>query len=131
MNKIDHILVARLVEMYNAWDRLGIRRCDIARSGYICETFLDEEIELRGKRYHYGRIRYFIQKLNDGEKLEPISMDNMCGSNYIYPEPIVIDGHHRLCAAEIANSKKIPAIYNGRIDLLNYLKGRRKTCPQE
>ena len=37
--------------------------------------------------------------------------------------------HHRLAASHLAGAKTILANYGGRIDLLRYLTGARKTCP--
>jgi len=80
-------------------------------------------------RWDYGRIRFFYERLLAGETLEPIDVDNHCEWGRIYPEPILLDGHHRLAASYLAAAPIILANYGGRIDLLRYLTGTRKRCP--
>ena len=76
-----------------------------------------------------GRVRYFYERVKAGKKLDPIMVDNVCMNGRIYVEPVIVDGHHRLVAAHLAGEETIPADYSGRVDLLNYLTGKRKTCP--
>jgi hypothetical protein len=80
-------------------------------------------------RWDYGRIRFFYERLLAGETLEPIDVDNRCDYGHIYPEPVLLDGHHRLAASHLAAAPIILANYGGRVDLLRYLIGARKTCP--
>ena len=77
----------------------------------------------------YGRVRFFYEQLTAGKELDPIVVDNECSQYNVYPVPILIDGHHRLAASHLAAAKTIPANYSGRVDLLNYLTGKRKTAP--
>jgi hypothetical protein len=42
---------------------------------------------------------------------------------------MLLDGHHRLCGACLSFQEWVPALYSGRLDLLNYLTGKRKTAP--
>lgn len=77
----------------------------------------------------YGRIRFFYEQLLAGEALDAIEVDNVCIHRHIYPKPIVLDGHHRLAASHLAGAGIILASYGGRVDLLRYLTGARKTCP--
>ncbi len=81
--------------------------------------------------WHYGRVRFFIEELQAGRSLDPIEIDNECCGNHIFPIPTVTDGNHRLVAANLFGTATIQATYGGRIDLLNYLTGRRKTAPAE
>jgi hypothetical protein len=83
------------------------------------------------RAWDYGRIRYFYEGLLGGETLDAINVDNRCDFGQIYPEPILLDGHHRLAACHLAGTQNILASYGGRIDLLRYLTGERKTCPTE
>lgn len=81
------------------------------------------------RAWDYGRIRFFYESLLAGETLDAIEVDNVCNYGRIYPEPIVLDGHHRLAASHLASARIILASYGGRVDLLRYLTGARKTCP--
>lgn len=81
------------------------------------------------RAWDYGRIRYFYEQLLAGEALDAIDVDNECEWGRIYPIPVVLDGHHRLAASHLAGAPMICVNYGGRIDLLRYLTGRRKSCP--
>lgn len=83
----------------------------------------------RGLAYHQRRIRYFVDLLRAGQELDPISVDNACNGMHIYPIPVLLDGNHRLIASIIEKRETIPAHYGGRIDLLRYLEGKRKSLP--
>ena len=89
----------------------------------------DEARTRKQPAWDYGRIRFFYERILAGEVLDAIEVDNVCGHGRIYPEPIVLDGHHRLAASHLANTQIILASYSGRVDLLRYLTGARKTCP--
>ena len=81
------------------------------------------------RAWDYGRIRHFYEQLLAGETLDAIDVDNECEWGRIYPVPLVLDGHHRLAASHLAGAPIICVNYGGRVDLLRYLTGRRKTCP--
>lgn len=81
------------------------------------------------RAWDYGRIRFFYEQLLAGETLDAIEVDNRCDHGRVYPEPILLDGHHRLAASHLANARSIRVIYGGRIDLLRYLTGARRICP--
>lgn len=128
MEKIDYILIERLVELYSPWERLGTSpRVNYDR--FKPRKEYRDGYDQRTIGYHYGRIRYFRDLLRAGEKIDPIVLDNECWNGRVLPEPVVIDGHHRFCGAVLAKVEKIPASYSGRVDLLRYLKGLRKTVP--
>ena len=78
------------------------------------------------KLYHIQRIAWFVQHL---EEIQGISVDNRCDGWYILPNTIIDDGWHRILAAYIYGLAKVKINYGGRKDILNYLKGRRKTRP--
>lgn len=84
----------------------------------------------RTRRYHFGRVRYFTELLLLGEKLDPIVVDNACWNLRVLPIPVVLDGYHRLCAAILVGKQTIRASYSGRIDVLRWLEGKRKKCPE-
>ena len=81
--------------------------------------------------WHFSRARFFYDELLAGRTLDPISIDNRCDGGNIYAQPVLLDGHHRLGASLLAGVRVIPAHYGGRIDLRDYLTGRRRTCPTD
>ena len=94
---------------------------------YVCDK---ERTRKQPKlSWDYGWIRFFYERLLAGETLEPIDVDNRCEWGHVYPEPVLLDGHHRLAASHLANAPIILANYGGRVDLLRYLTGKRKSCP--
>ena len=94
-------------------------------------AYLDDHSRIVDEAWHIGRVRFFYDELRAGRVLDPISIDNRCDRGHIYPEPILLDGHHRLAASVIAGSRTILAWYGGRLDLLAYLTGGRRTCPSD
>ena len=72
-------------------------------------------------------MRFFYEEIRAGQKLDPIVIDN---DWTLSPYPIIDDGHHRLAAHHIAGCRIIRAWYGGRVDLLDYLTGKRKTRPR-
>jgi hypothetical protein len=93
--------------------------------------YLPDESRVVTDTWHFGRVRFFYDAILAGKVLDPITIDNVCDRGRIYPQPIVLDGHHRLAASFMATARTIPAWYGGRVDLLNYLMGRRETCPSD
>jgi hypothetical protein len=130
MPRVDIILVDRLWSAYD-WPE------DFFSMEKISATHLDQFVmqtrwsatKSRTDAWNYGRVRFFYDQLKRGIALDPITIDNVTHMGTIYPYPILVDGHHRLAAAYLAHSKTIEALYQGRIDLLNFLTGKRKTCP--
>jgi hypothetical protein len=94
---------------------------------YVCD--MERTRKQPPLRWDYGRIRFFYERLLAGETLEAIDVDNRCDWGHIYAEPVLLDGHHRLAASHLAQAPIILANYGGRIDLLRYLTGARKICP--
>jgi len=88
--------------------------------------------EDRDNEYHISRIVYFI---NHPKEISEIEVDNQTLANRyhcsILPNAQIIDGHHRLMAAAYLGMKKIKINYGGRMDVLNYLKGKRKFEPRD
>lgn len=135
MSARDELLVARLWQLYEwpEWN-LPMRRMTIAKLlRYRSQPDYVSDMERTRKQppltWDYGRIRFFYEQLLAGKKLDAIEVDNVCDGGRIYPEPVLIDGHHRLAASHLAGARLIRASYAGRIDLLRYLTGTRKTCP--
>jgi hypothetical protein len=131
----DKLIVARLWTAYEwpEWN-LPMQKMTIPKLlRYRSQPkYISDVIRTRKQpalRWDYGRIRFFYERLLAGETLEAIDVDNRCDYGHVYPEPVLLDGHHRLAAAHLANAPIILANYGGRVDLLRYLIGARKTCP--
>lgn len=135
MNDTDKVLVARLWKIYPWPERnLPMRKMTIpklltyrAQPDYVSDEERTRKQPTRA--WDYGRIRHFYERLLAGETLDPIQIDNECDFGRIYPIPVLIDGHHRLAASHLAAAPIILVSYSGRLDLLRYLTGSRKTCP--
>lgn len=132
---VDALIISRLLDLYGwnpGYDRLTLeslndyepvtdyvdewsRPCDGA-----CLTAWD-----------FGRVRFFCDEIRAGREFDPIEVDNRCCGPCIYPEPIVVDGHHRLVATKLCGIETIRAYYSGRVDLLEYLTGERSEAPSE
>ena len=123
--KIDHILVDRLAAIYRPWDQIGV--CPAEVRGFPATQF--QPMEQRDHDYDIGRVLYFRNLVQAGAEVEPIQMDNVCEGDRVYPEPLLLDGHHRLCGYILAGAKTVPTLYGGRVDLLHFLTGKRKSCP--
>ena len=94
---------------------------------YVCDRARTRKQPTRA--WDYGRIRHFYERLLSGDTLDAIEVDNECNWGRILPIPVLLDGHHRLAASRLAGAPVIFVSYGGRLDLLRYLTGKRKTCP--
>ena len=127
--------MGRLWETYPWPERnLPIRRMTIAKLlTYRSQPDYVSDAERTRKRltraWDYGRIRYFYERLLFGEVLDAVEVDNECDLMRILPVPVLLDGHHRLAASHLAGAPIISVSYSGRLDLLRYLTGARKTRP--
>lgn len=133
--RLDRVLVERLWALY-PWPEhnLPMRQITVeqllqypSQSEYVSDEA--RTLKRPTRAWDYGRIRHFYERLLAGETLDAIAVDNHCDHGHIYPEPILIDGHHRLAASHLAVARVILVSYSGRVDLLRYLTGMRKTCP--
>ena len=129
------VIVARLWELY-AWPEfnLPMRAMTVeklfryrSQPAYVSDMARTRKQPTRA--WDYGRIRFFCEELSRGVTLDAIEVDNECNFGRIYPVPILLDGHHRLAASHLAGAPTIFVSYGGRLDLLRYLTGARKTCP--
>lgn len=77
----------------------------------------------------------FAQEIEIALPIKNIELDNESSTFDILPVPIIIDGYHRWMAArylyELGSLHKIHCLYAGREDVLDYLKGKLDTMPQE
>lgn len=128
----NHILVSRLAEYLDPWHCFGGKKSQwktnieryVPASAYISET-----TGIRTPAYDWGRIRYFRDLFRSNSPVSAILLDCECHNSRVYPVPVMIDGWHRFAGAFAAKAHKLPVIFNGRLDLLRYLQGRRKTKP--
>jgi hypothetical protein len=133
--RVDKLLVTRLWALY-AWPErnLPMRKMTVEKiltypSQPVYVSDHARTVKQPPRAWDYGRIRFFYEQILIDAKLTPIEVDYVKTSAWIAPELIVLDGHHRLAASHLAGAKIILASYSGRVDLLRYLTGARKTCP--
>lgn len=87
------------------------------------EKMYDPSISMP-KEWHIGRVIYFI---NHPEEIKYIIIKNADDGYSVLPIPILVEGYHRFIAAYWLylheKLKEVYCIYEGRLDVLNYLKG--------
>ena len=140
---INTIILERLIEYFPSdscewWESDGpvgifdvmFSKASLIDSPYAFELGYKLENDDKGREvnrdWHIGRFKY----LSTLEKIDPIELDNDCSGGMVYPIPIIIDGFHRLLSRMVRGDKTIKIIYSGRLDLLRYLQGKRKTKPE-
>ena len=137
----DIILIEKLAEFYpsenwewNEGEIITLEDISIAIHNGMSEipdpygdTYMYQPIECKSNDWHIGRIIYFI---NHPEEIRDVEIDNMCNGMEILPIPVIVDGHHRFAAArwlyDQGKLKEIHCMYGGRVDVLEYLQGKRK-----
>lgn len=119
-DSVDMILVERLALLYDVWNGLGIdpvKREDLPN---VAQEHM-EPLE-RGLDYHIPRVAFFVKEIEEGRTVSPIDLDNLWSG--WWPLGIVLeDGHHRLAAAILTQTTRIPCVYSGIVDALEWLKG--------
>ena len=132
-HRYDKLRVDRLVECLAQHDTLYVGMTEEKLLAYPCvREFCEERHRLDlDDAWHLGRVRFFVEQLRAGVKLDPITVDNVCDRGHIYAVPILVDGHHRFAASFIARARTIAASYSGRVDLRRYLTGHRATPPED
>lgn len=129
----NKIVLRRLLDSYDFVDvlrgtyEIKINKKIVRSTGAI--SLFTEDKPIGDSAWHAGRIRYFMDLIKAGEKLDPAWIDNECSRSHILAEPIVTDGHHRLIAHLYSDDEHVQVCYSGRIDVLRFLQGRRKTMP--
>ncbi len=130
---IDLLLVRRLVKLYSigeAGEEFKLKARDLRGVAPIAEFLPEDKRVTVPRSWHIGRVRHFYDLIKAGQAPDPITVDNVCYENYISPAPVVLDGHHRLVASVLAKALTIPAHYSGRVDVLDYLMGKRLRVPE-
>lgn len=85
----------------------------------------------RDTEYHLGRLAFFVAAFREGASVEPLEIDKLCENGLIYPQAILLDGHHRLAAAELIGKTRVPATYGGLVSVLEWLTGETDEEPEE
>ena len=88
------------------------------------------------RAWHVGRVRYFMERIDSGWKLDPIEVESRVfwrhmSSMPVWCGPKITDGQHRFAAAAICGLQTIPATFDGVITTINWLTGQRKRRPPE
>lgn len=132
MNEVDLLLVRRLVRHYGWWPSSFYAARDAReqlRRARPIHRFKPEIKREDDPAWHFGRVKHFAMRLEKGRPVDPIIVDNYCDHGHIYAEPLIVDGHHRFAAHVLSGQRAIPALYSGRVDLLEYLRGDRLRKP--
>lgn len=141
----DIILISRMIEYFpqksfewNANEPITLDDVQFAINHHLSEMAIPfgdtfkYPPKKRTSQWHIRRILYFV---NHPQEIKNIELDNESSTFDILPVPIIIDGYHRWMAArylyELGFLHKIHCLYAGREDVLDYLKGKLDTMPQE
>lgn len=110
--------VDRLKRLYWPRDVLGMYRLQPVLAALPCPEFTSETN--RSDAYHYGRVRYFYDRILEGEAVDPIVV-LVFGREDIRAD--VHDGHHRYAAHVLARAKWIPALVEGPLTSVRWMAG--------
>lgn len=137
-DEVDQIILRRFLPYYVPWFGFEVMKVRELLSYPPYPEYVEELRRPEDPSWHAGRVRHFYDELLAGRSLTPVMIDCECGVTdpegrpaYIYPEPLLVDGHHRLAAYRLAKRATFPAYYSGRVDVLKYLIGQRRTMPRE
>lgn len=130
---VYQVLVSRILRLYNPrtaipWEVPGSFRRAVSKADSITKY---EDEPFRSDEYHLGRIRFFCDQITAEETIEPVEIDNYFDPMGPSSGIVVIDGHHRLIAADLTKLIKIPVCYAGLVDGIRWLTGRRRTIPED
>lgn len=96
------------------------------------DTWNHPVLEQKSRDWHIGRIIYFAKHPNE---IRNIEIDNECSNGFILPQPFIVDGWHRYAAArwlyEQGKLTEIHCRYGGRVDVLEYLRGKTDSFDSE
>lgn len=125
------ILVERFLEYYDPFDVLELDRAATEADLFRVDVQKIFGTATGGIEWDIGRIRYFWEELDRGRTLDPVAVKGWEESRgHLFGNPVLVDGHHRLCAANLFGLERIPAEWlAGPLEVLSWLKGRRKTDP--
>lgn len=127
-DEVSRVIVSRLLRYYDPFGALALNRGRVARRVLSARPREHLDLHCRTAAYHVGRIRWLMEHVSEW-KHTPISVDNFCDHGHFGP-PIVVDGHHRLCAAALLKRRYILATYSGLVSTLDYLTGVSRRAPE-
>ncbi len=82
------------------------------------------------RQWDLGRVRFFVEELRHGRKLDPIHIETTVhgsiSSPAIWGNPIIEDGHHRAAAAVALGEQYIRVSFGGLISQRDWLTGKRR-----
>lgn len=135
----DSVLVNRLLSHYDPFRQFFNVRPTLTevRKARMVEGYAPTRPEPSDQLIHcdtellwdLGRLKFFVELLEKDGKLDPIEGD-WRWDNGAPVRFLLVDGHHRLCAAKLARCERIDLDYSGPVDFLKYLKGERE-LPKE
>ena len=129
ISAVEMILTERLCAVYSPeW----IYDYYAKRDPWKCKPvgFLDDSARVKVHNYDERRVRYFMDKLMQGEMFEPIDVDCRWFGGVPGP-PEVLDGHHRYAAAIFLGIERIPISFGGVVRVCDWLSGRIGIAPPE
>ena len=134
----DIILVSRLYEAYDPFPPLFGDR-PVSLEEVLGATMLTTDrprLDISDRQFHLGRVKYLLGCFQSWKplskryylRMDPIVVDY--GWDRLVPTgPILVDGHHRFCAAILGDVPKIRADFSGPVKDIRYFMGRRNTRP--
>lgn len=132
--KLHHLLVARFVAYYDPFEVLELDAKKAEERLFSVRTQKVYDSSDGSVEWDIGRIRFFWEKLDRRKPLDPILArawhhDGEQVESLRAGYPVLIDGHHRLCAAVLYGVERIVAYWEGRADMAEWLTGERSTDP--
>jgi hypothetical protein len=136
---VDHLLVKRLQEFipedFDPWGcetPFTLSLVEEVDEGdieeYEADAPFDEMGRVTNRIWHAARVLWLV--MNPENLEDPISVDNHCHYGHVYPVPEIMDGWHRFYAHQFLGRERIPTLYGGRVDLKDYLSGKRDKPPE-
>jgi len=105
--KVCRISIQKLLEYNDPFTLLGITEQDV----FSCKKdkeYLSEQ--KRTKRYHGGRVLYFVNQIKSRKKLDSILIEFWQETDASDPIILVYNGLHRLAACILTGRKLINSI---------------------
>lgn len=127
----DTVLVQRLIKHYNPYTPLDITKRKFLSKKWRPRTKYvpDGNDKFReDPNWHCGRIAHFVNMIRKGLPLDQIEVDMRWHLDHCVGIS-VLDGHHRLCAADIAGLDRIPVSIGGIVDIIEWLAGIHDNAP--
>lgn len=136
---VEQALVQRLKHCYWPKHIFGMYTLEMVRGTPPQRQFRDKGWRMRRTlnvlAYDFGRVHFFMQRLKQGAKLDPIDVETSVyptrGGPPAWGIPHIEDGHHRFAAAVLAKCLRIPMRFGGVLTTRDWLVGKRRRKPPE